>query len=53
MNLRYEVIYKNLLRDLRKFYVADFYESTDYIKLKKNQDSRFYINCVRSYVIDK
>lgn len=31
-NLRYEVIYKNLLRDLRKFFIDDFNVTTDYSK---------------------
>jgi hypothetical protein len=34
--IRYEVIYKNLVRDLRKFYSKDFNDETDYIKKKKS-----------------
>lgn len=33
--IRYEVIYKNLVRDLRKFYSKDFNDVTDFIKKKK------------------
>jgi len=35
-SIRYEVIYKNLVRDLRKFYSKDFNDITDYIKKKKS-----------------
>jgi hypothetical protein len=28
---RYEVVYKNILRDLRKFYLQDFNEETNYL----------------------
>ena len=33
--IRYEVIYKNLLRDVRKYYTFDFNEATGYHKRRK------------------
>lgn len=36
-NIRYEIIYKNLLRDLRKFYANDFKDKTEY-NAKKRED---------------
>jgi len=51
--LRYEVIYKNLLRDLRKFYLEDFNETTEYFKKRKRNDFSFLIDCLRAYVIEK
>jgi hypothetical protein len=30
--IRYEVIYKNLLRDVRKYYTINFNEATGYLK---------------------
>jgi hypothetical protein len=51
--LRYEVIYKNLLRDLRKFYLEDFNESTEYFKKRKRNDYSFLLECLRIYVIEK
>lgn len=34
--IRYEVIYKNLMRDMRKYFHEDFNETTNYIKAKKS-----------------
>ena len=50
LNLRYEVIYKNLLRDLRKFYIEDFNLTTDYNKLKRRHGSLFYLDSLRTYI---
>lgn len=41
--LRYEVIYKNLLRDMRKFYISEFNAVTDFAGRKKKQSSEFYL----------
>lgn len=37
ITIRYEVIYKNSLRDLRKFFTHDMYNVTDYIRRKKKE----------------
>jgi hypothetical protein len=39
--IRYEVIYKNLVRDLRKFYSRDFNDVTEYIKKKKQVPQKY------------
>eukprot|EP00347_Sterkiella_histriomuscorum_P014580 403360341 len=52
-NLRYEVIYKNLLRDLRKFYLEDFNEFTQFPKKKKKFDHHLLIECLKLYVVEK
>ena len=51
-SLRYEVIYKNLLRDLRKFYLNDFNFETEYVKKKKRSQPDFFVDCLKSYIID-
>lgn len=48
--LRYEVIYKNILRDLRKFYTADFNKMTDYIRKKRKLEPEYYLDCLRLYI---
>jgi hypothetical protein len=48
--IRYEVIYKNLVRDLRKFYSKDFNEVTSYIQKKRKNSQLFFIECLRLYV---
>ena len=40
--IRYEVIYKNLVRDVRKFYSKDFNENTDFIKKKRKNSNEFF-----------
>lgn len=49
-NLRYEVIYKNLLRDMRKFYLQEFNEATDFCARKKKTNPDFYLQCVKAFV---
>ena len=44
--IRYEVIYKNLVRDVRKFYSKDFNECTDFIKKKRKNNNEFFIECL-------
>jgi len=39
--IRYEVIYKNLVREMRKYYSTHFNENTNYIKRKKNEPVNF------------
>lgn len=49
-NIRYEVIYKNLARDMRKFYSTDFKQLTDYLKQKKQRSFEFFMACLRAYI---
>ena len=49
-SIRYEVIYKNLVRDIRKFFSKDFNEFTNYIRLKRKNDKNFYILCLQKYI---
>ena len=51
--IRYEVIYKNLVRDVRKFYSRDFNERTDFIKRKRKSSNEFFIQCLESYISDR
>ena len=51
--IRYEVIYKNLVRDIRKFFSKDFNDMTDFIKKKRKNTSGFFIDCLRSYIHER
>ena len=51
-SIRYEVIYKNLVRDLRKYIAIDFNEVTEYAKRKKNSKDS-YINFTKVYIKTK
>jgi len=35
--MRYDAIYKNLLRDVRKFFLTDFKQKVDYLNFRKNE----------------
>lgn len=48
--LRYDVIYKNLLRDFRRFYFYDFTTTTDYFRMKRRQIKNVLKVCVTEYV---
>jgi hypothetical protein len=48
--IRYEVIYKNLIRDVRKFYSKDFNESTDFIRRKRKNSKQYFMECLISYI---
>lgn len=45
-NVRYEVIYKNIVRDLRKYYTKEFCRSTNYNRRKKRHTDTFYEECL-------
>ena len=52
MHIRYEVIYKNLLRDLRKYYTQEFNDHSDYAKRKKC-DEFSYLRLLREFVMSR
>lgn len=52
-NLRYEVIYKNLLRDLRKYFFQDFNECSDFSRNKKKASPNYYFSCIKEYIKQK
>ena len=45
-SIRYEVIYKNLVRDLRKYITESFYSLTGYMKKKKRQVTLKYLDFI-------
>lgn len=45
--IRYDVIYKNLVRDVRKYYLQDFNVAFDLNKIKKDKNA-----LVRPHLID-
>jgi hypothetical protein len=48
--LRYDVIYKNLLRDFRRFFFYDFNDSTDYFRMKRRQIKNVLSVCLNQYI---
>jgi len=51
--LRKDVILKNLLRDIRKYYSQDLNKRTNYNKRKRTNSQTIYIECIDSYVKQK
>ncbi|CDW74878.1 UNKNOWN [Stylonychia lemnae] len=51
--LRKDVILKNLLRDIRKYYSQDLNKKTSYNKRKRTLSQTIYIECIDSYVKQK
>jgi hypothetical protein len=51
--IRYEVIYKNLVRDVRKFYSKDFNDTTDFIRRKRKNSKEFFLECLAQYIESK
>jgi hypothetical protein len=47
---RYEVIYKNLIRDLRKYIVLDFNQLTNMKKKKRCGVKPTYLENVKTYI---
>lgn len=51
--LRKDVILKNLLRDIRKYYSQDMNKKTNYLKKKRSNSQTVYIECIDQYVKQK
>ena len=47
-NIRYEVIYKNLVRDFRKYYTQEFNQI--YLKRRKRLESNRFTDALQSYI---
>ncbi len=51
--IRYEVIYKNLIRHMRRHYSKDFNLTTDYIKRKRNGSEEEFTRKIESYILTR
>lgn len=49
--IRYECIYKNLLRDVRKIFTILFNSHTQYQTIKKKSSSASYFNFVKDFIV--
>jgi len=50
LSQRRDVIFKTIIRDMRKFYINDFNECTGYVKRKRYKRKDFYLTCVDEYI---
>jgi hypothetical protein len=48
--LRSDVLYKTIIRDMRKFLIKDFNVNTSFISHKRHRGDEFYIQCLQEYV---
>jgi hypothetical protein len=48
--LRYDVVYKNLLRDFRRFFCHDFADKNEFVLLKKKFNKQSLFQALREYI---
>lgn len=48
--MRRDVVYKTILRDMRKFYTRDFKKSTLYMQRKRYKSNEYYAQCLKYYL---
>lgn len=48
--LRYDVVYKNLLRDFRRFYCQDFSENNEFVLIKKKFTKQLLFQAIKEYI---
>jgi hypothetical protein len=48
--LRYDVVYKNLLRDFRRFYCQDFSENNEFVLMKKKFTKQLLFQAIKEYI---
>jgi len=51
--MRKDVIFKNVLRDVRKFFHSDFDKVTDYLKKRGSIDKTLFHRCLHRYAHDE
>ena len=47
---RRDVLFKTIIRDVRKYFIAEFNDSTSYIKKKRYKPSPFYLEKVAEFI---
>lgn len=50
LSQRRDVVFKTIIRDMRKFYIEDFNKCTSYVKRKRYKRKDFYLTCVDEYI---
>ena len=46
-----DVVYKTIIRDMRKFFAHDFNRVTDFMKKKRfKRDSKYFFDCMIKYL---
>lgn len=47
--LRSDVLYKTIVRDMRKYYSKDFNATTDFIRKKRYKGHDYFNQCIKLY----
>ena len=54
ISIRYEVVYKNLLRDMRRYFALDLSNNTGFSKLKLEQKGlTYFTECLAQYISER
>jgi hypothetical protein len=48
--LRSDVLYKTVIRDMRKYFLVHFNATTKYVKKKRNKKTNFLLNQVKTFL---
>eukprot|EP00347_Sterkiella_histriomuscorum_P001878 403370326 len=48
---RGDVIFKTILRKMRKFYLEQFNQTSKYVKRKRSKNPKFLVECLENYVL--
>jgi hypothetical protein len=48
-----DVVYKTVLRDMKRFYVDDFNVRTSFIKCKRTNKYDLYASCIIEYISEQ
>ena len=48
--LRNDVVYKSIIRDLRKFYTEELNKNTSFIYAKRFKHDNYFSSCLQSYI---
>ena len=48
--IRVDVIYKTILRDMKKFFTNDFNKEINFISRTRRANRQFYVDCLKEYI---
>ena len=51
--MRTDILYKTIIRDLRRYYMSDFNNVTSYITKKRYKSKNYFFICIRRYLLKR
>lgn len=50
LSQRRDVVFKTIVRDMRKYFIEDFNKMTSYVKKKRYNKKDYYLTCIDNYI---